>query len=581
MKNKLLYTVILTLVNFYVFSQDTNSINMPKWEKLGYFDQSWENDLPILSFDSIKIVYSLNDCDAINYIFNNFNEGHIKFNSGTYEFDCSVELKSNFILEGTCADSTKFNFSNSVIADLINISGNVVSGSYQIEAPSIGNRYFILSDALNILSISDKVAIEDDDLAFVTSSWAEGQTGQFLTIKNIIGDTCFIYNPIRRNYNSTILKKLNPIQNIRISKIFIEPSLENVSQTNNIKFNYAHNCKIESIKSEKCSYSHISINKSSNIEVENSFFKDGFSYGGGGRAYGVVLQFFTSDCYIHDNCFNHLRHSMLLQAGANGNCIAYNYSIDPFWTDVTLPSNSAGDIVLHGNYPYKNLFEGNVCQHIVIDDSHGKNGPGNIFFRNRAELYGIFMNSNPASDSTIFIGNEVTNTEFLLGNYILGGQGNFEYGNNVQGNCIPSNTEQIASLSLFNYEPLFYYSSDSNWPPIGYSNQLNEFKNHAQYKYENNLFFECSTNSNVSLTDFEKVKIKSFPNPAMNGVIQFKNLPENGKIKIYDNSGRLLLIELIRETSKVIDLTKFDQGIYHVNVYSNDFKYGCYKFLVL
>jgi hypothetical protein len=56
-------------------------------------------------------------------------------------------------------------------------------------------------------------------------------------------------------------------------------------------------------------------------------------------------------------------------------------------------------MVLHGNYPFANLFEGNINQNTVIDNSHGKNGPYNTFFRNRSELWGVVMNNSPATDS--------------------------------------------------------------------------------------------------------------------------------------------------------------------------------------
>jgi hypothetical protein len=95
--------------------------------------------------------------------------------------------------------------------------------------------------------------------------------------------------------------------------------------------------------------------------------------GGGGKGYGIMVQNTSGDCLIENNIFRHLRHSMILQAGSNGNVFGYNYSIDPYWTEVSLPSNAAGDIVLHGNYVYANLFEGNLGQQIVIDDSHGIN----------------------------------------------------------------------------------------------------------------------------------------------------------------------------------------------------------------
>ena len=96
---------------------------------------------------------------------------------------------------------------------------------------------------------------------------------------------------------------------------------------------------------------------------------------------------------------------MLLQAGTNGNIYSYNYSLQQKRTE--LPSDAAGDIVLHGNYPYANLFEGNIAQNIGGDASHGMNGPANVFFRNRALHYGIAFSAG-SGDSSIVIYNEVT-----------------------------------------------------------------------------------------------------------------------------------------------------------------------------
>ena len=98
---------------------------------------------------------------------------------------------------------------------------------------------------------------------------------------------------------------------------------------------------------------------------------------------------------------------MLLQAGTNGNIYSYNYSLQQKRTEI--PSDAAGDIVLHGNYPYANLFEGNIAQNVGGDASHGRNGPANVFFRNRAMHYGIAFTSG-SGDSSIVMYNEVTAT---------------------------------------------------------------------------------------------------------------------------------------------------------------------------
>ena len=164
---------------------------------------------------------------------------------------------------------------------------------------------------------------------------------------------------------------------------------------------------MKGIESDSANFAHISIMNSSNIEVTGSYFHGAFSYGGGGEGYGVVCHLSTGDCLIENNIFKHLRHAMLLQAGTNGNIYAYNYSLQQQRTE--LPSDAAGDIVLHGNYPYANLLEGNIAQNIGGDASHGKNGPANVFFRNRALYYGIAFSSG-SGDSSIVMYNEVTAT---------------------------------------------------------------------------------------------------------------------------------------------------------------------------
>ncbi|MCB0664830.1 MAG: hypothetical protein KDC80_03365, partial [Saprospiraceae bacterium] len=179
-------------------------------------------------------------------------------------------------------------------------------------------------------------------------------------------------------------------------------------------------------------------------------FHHAFDYGGGGKAYGVVLHGSASLCLVENNIFNHLRHSILLQSGANGNVISFNYSTDPFWT--SFPNNIAGDIVCHGNYPFLNLFDHNIGQNIVVDNSHGANGPYNTFFRNRAELYGILMSATNSPDQN-FIGNEITGTGLGQGNYALMGSGHFEYGNSDNGAIVPGGTGDLADMSYFYSSP--------------------------------------------------------------------------------------------------------------------------------
>jgi hypothetical protein len=87
----------------------------------------------------------------------------------------------------------------------------------------------------------------------------------------------------------------------------------------------------------------------------------------GGFAYGVVANASRANL-IENNIFYHLRHSMVVHAGASWNVYGYNYSF-------------AADMFVHGAHAHMNLFEGNVVDKMHADFTHGS-GSYNAFFRN-------------------------------------------------------------------------------------------------------------------------------------------------------------------------------------------------------
>jgi hypothetical protein len=333
-------------------------------------------------------------------------------------------------------------------------------------------------------------------------------------------------------------------------------------------------CSVYGIESYLCNYAHIDIFSSTRVTVGNSFFKDGHSYGSGGKAYGVMLEFSSGDCYIFQNNFEHLRHSIIFQAGANGNVVAYNYSKDPYWTGILLPANSAGDLVFHGNYPYMNLLEGNVVQNIVIDNSHGINGPNNFFFRNRAELYGIFMNTSPSSDKQTFIGNQVINTSSpLYGQYALQGSNHFEYGNMIKGNVIPAGTGEPMDSSMFNYIFTSFYQTISSVPPIRNNNWLTTTPLiAAQYQGQNlGITAACMeiifTGTNVnSLNNFEN-SIIIYPNPFTDYIaIRNNSTDKDLNIILYNTMGIIEKKEILNYPDNFLDFKDLLPGMYLLNI---------------
>jgi hypothetical protein len=190
-----------------------------------------------------------------------------------------------------------------------------------------------------------------------------------------------------RIYNTNAkIQKLKPVQNIGIENLFIlQHATEQNNGQSNIVFSYAVNCWVRGVHFENTSEHHIHASYSAHLEISGNYFYGAHSYGNGGWGYGVSFTNSTSYCLVENNRFKKLRHSMLVQAGANGNVFAYNYSHEPYAILDGIGSYEDSDLTCHGNYPFCNLYECNVVAFIELDKVHGANGPYNTFFRCKAE----------------------------------------------------------------------------------------------------------------------------------------------------------------------------------------------------
>jgi len=504
------------------------------------------------------------------------------FPAGTYHFSQSIDLPSNCILRGKSADSTILQFRLEEEDHLIKVQGNASIDTSYFAASANKDDSFIRVREAERFQVGDYIKLLEQDSAWITSPWALHSTGQLVQIKSMLKDSLFLDQPLRRDYsliNEPRIVRFEPKTQVGIEQVQILRLDKTVNQTSNLYFEYAANCWVSCVESRFCNFAHVELNHSLQIEIKGSHFEQAHDYGGGGKAYGVMLHFSSGSSLIHDNSFKRLRHAMILQAGANGNVLAYNYSVEPYWTDVNLPYDSAGDLVLHGNYPYANLFEGNVVQNIVIDNSHGINGPFNTFFRNRAELYGIFMNQEPSSAWQNFLGNEVPNQGLFLGNYILAGEGHFEFANNIRGNFRPEGNHHLVEKSLFLLHEPLRISQPLNLPPIGPPNAINTYQIGAQKRFEVQLSTACasplvSTELDPSANDPKTYYLQSDPSQNLISLHQRNKARPISQLSVYSIQGELI------QTSQSASLTLYHlpYGLYiikfqHANGESGSLKW--------
>jgi hypothetical protein len=499
----------------------------------------------------------------------------VHFPPGVYLFHRSIRLPSKHVLRGAGPGHTTLIFDLGGAGHAVSITGKPLTSdsSALTENASVGSSQILLDDA-SFLRAGDWLLLSQYDGDLVTSAWALGTIGQIVRIVDIEDSAVLLASPLRQSYETTRFAKamlLDMVDNVGIECLTVERRDDTAPmQGCNIQFSYVNNSWVHGVESRNCTFSHIAAQFSSNISISSCSMHHAFSYGGGGRAYGVTLHLASGECLVHDNIFEHLRHSMLLQAGANGNVFAYNFSTDAYWDsgNPLMPSNSAGDMVLHGNYPYANLFEGNICQNIVIDNSHGPNGPYNTFFRNRALLYGIFF-SAANSPSQNIVGNEIPNTSlpYRLVNFTIRGAGHFLFGNNNKGSIVPEGSGGLTDTSyIWMVKPLFL--GDQAWPGIGTPLPMLSGSIPAYERYRNNELFAsiCGVDTPLSAAARSApADVQLYPNPSR---FQFTLMTEprhtGQRWRIIDISGKHIASGFITGIQTIINIAAFSPGLYHV-----------------
>jgi len=367
--------------------------------------------------DAKHIVYVDNMSGATNYdkLMNAINQASspnsneltiIKFSANkTYTFNSTITLNaqdSNIVFQGE-GNSTVLSFNGiyktnpsfEIIGSSTNISSNLVNPinkkSFELE--------FMNSTELNDYKTGDWIHFYERNYPVKDKTSYSTVVGQITQITGKSSTRLNILNEAARKYDKNaptsgdglFVRKINPIKNVGFENLLIErKNTDDGTGGSTFVFEYAVNCWIRGVHSQKTSEHHVVVRNSSNLEISGSYFSAAYSYGHGGRGYGINLKSSTSNCLIENNIFNVLRHAIVLEMGANSNVITYNYSHDQFstteyndlWPDLNFEEWSDNDIILHGRYSFSNLIEHNWCERIAADDIHGKHGPFNVFARN-------------------------------------------------------------------------------------------------------------------------------------------------------------------------------------------------------
>lgn len=564
--------IFLITLFFSFYSLQAQILFTSDWSSAGLIHAQFTEDttVNILDFGGDSSGHSNSDSAIIKALkIVEKRKAIIFFPAGKFLFNSTINLKrDSIVLRGKSYQSTQFVFDlmhkekdcihlfGAPTTDTSLIKSNADRGTNRIEVFNPG-----------IFKKGDWVQLVCNDSLYMFSTWAYGSLGQVMRIDSIVMDEIFLNSTLRFNY----VKKLKPF--LRKIQVRNQVGLEcfslirldtTINQTSNISMDYVVDSWVKGISSDSCNFSHLSLSHCAHIEISNNYFQQAFAYGGGGQGYGIALQFATSVCKVENNIFNHLRHAVLFQAGANGNVVSYNYMINPFWSETISPSNSAGDIVMHGNFPFANLIEGNINQNMIIDNSHGLNGPYNTYFRNRIELFGLIVTTSTSGDSLQIIQNEITNSN--LGYYILQGIGHINLANRIKGKIVPQGSIGLkeSSLYLTNLEhPICFDDKNFRWPYIGDPFNYDTESIPAKERYKQSLFALCKCeiiSLQKDVSTFSSKQFFPYPNPG-NSFLELNMEPNILEISVY-NLEKIKVFNSIRPNNTSLELDHLSAGTY-------------------
>ncbi len=499
--------------------------------------------------------------------------GTVLLPEGFFVLNQSLKIPSGVRLKGSGSDSTV------LIPDLpqqqnaININGTSSQKNVAInDWFSKGSDSLLLETGHNI-SVDDFVEITQDNGAWDTkpANWGSLATGTISRVVSVSGNKIRLLTPLSMALDSGLNPRIipfSPLRDAAVECLSIRWEKNNdAGSSHAIHMDYAWNCRITGVESEKSPGAHIRISRSAHNNIFGNYIHHSYKYNGSGtRGYGLMLTHHASYNRIENNIFEHLRHAMMTKAGANTNVLAYNYSASVYREEY--PYDAASDISLHGHYSYANLFEGNIVQNIAIDHYWGPSGPHNTFFRNRAEHYGIVITQGSplTTSSQNFVGNEVNMNAGFLGQYIITGSDHFEYGNNIKGINLPSNTTTLNDSSLYLPAEPPYWDFTIPWPPIGYPNALEANENPAKSRYDsgqNITLCRCDTISAPKTTGFlnpSKEEFKIYPNPAVHTITIDCDAPGATASIISANGKTVSQTRLYQNTT--INISELKPGLY-------------------
>lgn len=324
--------------------------------------------------------------EAINFALASCRDGQtVMLGEGTYNINGTIQVPSNVTLRGAGASLTVLKATGKAGGDVISLGSDSVDYAPLgiLSGATAGSTQIELTNASTVKAGMNLAIAEVNNPGVVTSAgsggncnWCDGWTdagelarGQIVEVTAVAGNKVSFAPALYSAY--TNLPGAVPF---RMSAQYagvedLQVYATNSGYASNFGLHMCAHCWIRRVESNYTDGDHVEIYWGFHDEIRDSYFSNAFLHRPGEHDSDLQIGYKTSASLIENNIIDRTHAAIMLEWGAAGNVVAYNYSTGEF--DSGAPNLVIGGIIFHGAHPQFNLLEGNVVTKIEEDPVWG------------------------------------------------------------------------------------------------------------------------------------------------------------------------------------------------------------------
>ena len=202
--------------------------------------------------------------------------------------------------------------------------------------------------------------------------------GQMLEVTSVSGNTVGFDPPLYTAYSGTPL--VAPMTAITYAGVEnLQVYANNTGYKASFQLSGCAYCWLKGIEANYTDGDFVQVHYGFRDEIRDSYFSNAYQHSAGDSDSDIFIVDKTTASLVEDNIVERAHVSIMINWGAAGNVIAYNYMMGEFDSGGT--NFVIGGIGVHGAHPQFNLIEGNVMNQYYPDQVWGSSAY-NTSFRN-------------------------------------------------------------------------------------------------------------------------------------------------------------------------------------------------------